>query len=368
MKSLFKIFAILSVAFFLGIFVGSSLGLDPLVTGLVFVSINFLPLTPVGVFGIGLVTTEVVSQLNTYIGLNRAKIWASIRQGVELWQYCTGIGDVRGKYAHLKSNVTDLHQPFQAGFQPKGTASIEPYISESFHVKVDMLIDNIDQLFNGWTDFLTDETKLRSEWPFVKWIVQYELIPKMIEEVNVMSCVGVRLAPSANVAGAVLDCYNGMFTIVKNEVTAGKIIPVTVGAITASNGVDKVETFLDSIPEKYKAAGGTIFTSVGNARNYARNYRSIFGTGTNDTKAKGNLQLDDYNVNVVPLTGAGTKQRLIYVPGSRPQDRLLRLYNKAAGPDRMEVQLSKREVILLHDRWEGMGFANLEGIYSSDLD
>lgn len=368
MKTFLKLTATLVVAFLFGIFVGSQLGFDPIIVGLGFVAASFLPLTPVGVFGTGLVTTEVVSQLQTYINLNKMKIWNTIRQGVELWQYTTGVADIRGKYAHLKSNVTELHQPFQKGFQPKGEASLEPYISESFHLKVDMIIDNIDQLFNGWTDFLTDETKLRSEWPFVKWIIQYELIPKMIEEVNVMSCVGVQASPTAGTAGGYLTCYNGLFTIAKNEVTAGNITAVTVGAITASNGVDKVESFLDQIPEKYKANGGTIMTSVGNARNYARNYRSIFGTGTNDRAAKGNLQLDDYNVTIVPLTGAGTKQRMIYIPGTRPQDRLLRLYNKVSGPDRMEVQLDKREVILLHDRWEGVGITTLDGIFSSDLD
>lgn len=365
MKLFFSI-CILFLAYTFGSFVGYAAELNSTATGLVAAGLSLFAKSPTGSLRAGLDASQVVAQLGQYIEFHKKEIWAAIRQGVELHQYMTGIGGVRGKWSGLSASANELHQPWQSGFQAKGTASLTPLINESFHVKVDMLIDNIDTLYNGYTDFLTKENTTRDKWPFVTYIITNVLIPKMIEEINIMSCVGVRAAVAVpGTAGGYLDCYNGLFTLVTNWITGGLLTPITVGSMTTANGVDKVETFLDSIPSKFKTKGGTIFTSVGKETAYKRNYRTLFGS-TNDQKAKGQTQVDDSNINIIGLTGAGSANRMIFVPGNS-KDRLVHFYNEIALPDGFDVQLDKRDVILLHDRWDGVGATTLDGMYASDV-
>lgn len=365
MKAFFALLT-LSVAYLFGAAIGFQTGFNPTHSGLVALGLFAISKVPSGVARSGPDVASVVAQLGQYITVNKKQIWAKIRQGIELHQYMTGVPNVTGFYAEMSATTTELHQAFQKGLQFKGNPSIEAFKNQNYHVKIDALLDELDKLWDGYLVHLTDETTERKNWPFVQFIIETALIPKMIEEINDMSCRASYVAPTPGVAGPYMESMTGLFTLTTNLVTAGALTPIVVGAMNTTNGVSKVEAFLDAIPEVYKKKGGQIFTSVGKRKAYTRNYRDIYNTsGLKEDRSQ--VFVDDENkIQVIGLTGAGAANRMIFVPGN-PKEKLIHMYNKIAVPDRLEVQATGRDLILLHDRWDGVGYKNLDGIFVSDV-
>lgn len=365
MKPIFLISSLIAT-FIFGSLVGVQYEFNPIASGFVAIALAAFAVAPKGALRAGPDVSDLNTDLGTYVKVNAAKIWGKIRQGIELTQYMTGKSGVTGYYASMLASTSELHQPWQSGLQFKGDPTIEAFKNQNFHVKIDAKLDKMDDLWNGWLNYLASEGDPRDKWPFVQFIVETALIPKMIEEINEMHCRGSYVAPTAGTAGGYMTSMNGLFTICTNLVTAGAFTPITVGSMTDANGVDKVKAFLAGIPEVYKAKGGQIITSVGKRKNYTTHYRTIYqNSGLKDDR--NNVMVDDENnIKVIGLTGAGSANRMIYIPGNS-KDKLIHMYNKIAIPDRLETQVQGRDVILLHDRWDGVGFENLDGIFVSDV-
>jgi hypothetical protein len=365
MKPIFLILSLL-ISFVFGSLVGLQCEFNPIASGVVSTVLSVFSFSPTGSLRAGPDTSSVITQLGQYITVNKTKIWAKIRAGIELYQYCKGVPNITGYYSSMMATSTELHQAFQKGVQNKGTVSIEAFKNQNFHVKVDTLLDDMDNLWNGYLVHLTNETDERKNWPFVQFIVETAMIPKMIEEINDMSCRGSYVAPTPGVAGPYMESMNGLFTIVTNLITAGAFTPITVGTMNDTNGVDKVKQFLAGIPVQYKTKGGSIFSSVGKRQNYSNHYNTIYlNSGNKDDR--NNVMIDsEVNTKIIGLSGAGALNRMIYIPGDS-KEKLIHMFNKIATPDRFEVQAVGRDVQLLHDRWDGPGFENLDGVFVSDV-
>ena len=365
MKTIFAIISLL-VAYVFGAIVGAAYGFDPVTSGLVSTVGTFFAVRPAGVLSDGPDVSEVNSQLNAFVKANIGTIWNKIRQGIQLRQYMETVSGVTGLWTGFTADVTELHQPFQKGTQWKGTPSIEPYLNTNYHVKIDVKMDELHNLWNGWLNWLADEEKTPDQWPFVKYIVYTVIVEKMIEEMNDMYCRGSFVAPTVGVAGGYLTSMTGLFPLITSAISAGDLTATVVGATDATNGVDQFEGFVDSIPAKYKDAGGKIFTSITMLDYYRVNYRDRFGS-TNDKDSKNVRILDrNQNIEIVGLTGAAGVNRMVFIPGN-PKAKLKNLVNKLTGPDMFNIQLQDRDVKVLHDRWDGVGLANLDGVRVSDV-
>lgn len=356
----------LLVVFIFGATLGYCVGADPYVSGAVITVGAALFKLPTQSLAMGLNVSEVALQLGEYVKADfvQAEIWKRMLTGLELEQYMFRKSNVTGKFSFLSSDTTEVIQAFQKQFTPKGTTSFVPYINEAFHQKVDFQIDNIDELYDGYLNFFTDETKLRKDWPFVRYVMVEHIMPKMLNELNIQAAQGSYVAPTSGTAGPSIAAANGILTIVENEISDANLDEITTGAIDATNAVNKIEGFLDSIdaldPNVLKSCK-YVFCNKTIARHYQRNYRQLFGS-TNAAGTKGQLKLDDYNLEVVGLDAFAGKNRLM----TTPDQNLVVGYNKIYQPNSMDVQLDKRVVNLLADFWRGYGFRTLQNVYVND--
>lgn len=360
--------ALLFVAFAFGSTAGTAFGINGAVTGSAFVIGAIIANNPVnslasGVSISGVSPADIVSDLSKYMSFpqNVLNFFTQLKNGLELAPYMKAIGNQRGAYIGVSSSTSELLQAFQQGWTPKGTTSFVGYENKIFKLKLDFVLDNIDSVTDSWLFFLTSENQMRKDWPLTRYIIEKELLPSVIDEMNTAMCVGEYVAPTTGTAGDSLESMNGILTIIANEVTATNIVPITTGSISASNAVTRFETFADGIDPLVSNKGGKILCSTTVARFYKAHYRTLFGL-TNDQQAKNNLKLDNYNIEIVPINGMGTSQRLVFVTPNN----LIHLYDQIISPSTFLVQQDKRVVNILTDWHCGVGFQSLQGVFVND--
>lgn len=365
MKSLFSIktLSMSFVAMLFGALVALVSGFNPAYGAVISFAGSTIAQAPAGSLHAGVDLSAVVSDLGAYLQVPKTaiEIWSRLFTGLELNPYLTKKGGVTGSYAGVASSTSELMQPFQQGFTPKGTTTFTPFMNQVYRAKVDFLLDNIDDVVGSWLMFLHDETVERKDWPLVRFIVEKELLPKLVEEMNAAMCRGVYVAPTAGTAGTSLGTMNGLLKIVADQITATALTPIATGTIAASTGLDKFETFADGIDPKYSGKGGVIFCSKTLERYYKSDYRATFGA-TNDQAAKNQTKLDHYNIEIVGLEGFATSSRMVFVQ----KGNLLGLYDKIFTPSTFQVQQDKRDVILMSDWHIGVGLNTLDGVFVND--
>ncbi len=70
--------------------------------------------------------------------------------------------------------------------------------------------------------------------------------------------------------------YNGIGTIIANEITAGNITPIVTGAITSSNAIEKIEGMYRGMTEAHQAQKGVFWMSQSTYEKYLDNYRNKY--------------------------------------------------------------------------------------------
>ena len=124
-----------------------------------------------------------------------------------------------------KTAFSRLLQPFQAAWTPTGTLTATPISIQQFPMKVDVQ-ETPDTLEATWLGFLADSSLDRKTWPFVRWLIESHLIPQILEEYELNEIyLGVRVEPTAGVAGAAGTSMNGIRKQINDFVAAGRTTP-----------------------------------------------------------------------------------------------------------------------------------------------
>lgn len=351
------------LAFAFSAIAGSLFGFNGVVSGAMGVGAFALAKTPSGSLAAnGFDISEIVTQLGDYYRKYSTQIWQDIYNRLEFENYMTAIPGITSQYVATSSSVSDILQPFQGGFTPKGSVTFTPRINEVKHYKVDYLIDSMDDWYTTYLgDMMTAEGTERAKWPLVKYIWMEKLIPKIAEEMDLLSAQGVYAAPTPPTPGSFMDICDGVLTNVATEITAGNITPINTGVITAANILDRVEFFADSLPNKYKNAPIPLFMSGTNARRYQRDYRNEFGS-TNDQRSKDNLAIDATNIQIIGLNSFEGSDRFLMTP----KGNLLKMFNKISILNNFTAQEFNRDVKLLADGHRGYGFVSTDVVFVND--
>jgi len=354
---------LLSVAFLAGAVIGNVFGFNPMISGTVAVVGSLFAAIPSGALAAGIDVSDILTDLGAYMKTPQAMtdLWYRLFTGYELAPYMKRVGGQTGKYFGISSSMSEVTQGWQSGWTPKGTLDLVPFENQTFRTKVDYVIDNIDDVVGSWLQFLHDEGKERKDWPLVKYILQYELAPKVIEEHNIAMCRGSYVAPTPGTPGAAIAQMDGLLTIIADQITATALTPIVTGAVSSTDALDKFETFADGITPAYADKGGIIFCSKTMERYYKKDYRATFGS-TNDQAAKNNLKLDTYDMKIVGLEGFGTSQRMVFTPANN----LLHLYDKIFSAGQFQIQQDKRDVIIMSDWHTGVGFNSITPVFAND--
>lgn len=164
-----------------------------------------------------------------------------------------------------------------------------------------------------------------------------------------------------------LACFDGHGTILAKEITAGTVIPLVTGALTATDAYDQIESMYDEIPVAVRNKGGKIRMSHASYRYYIKDERTKYAPvatpGMGDEKKV--IYGDRGRWTIEPASWMGGSGRVIFdVEGK----------NLWAGSNLASVPGVTKSIETLHGtksvaKWQlGAEFADLETLYVNDQD
>lgn len=316
--------------------------------------------------GMAIVVSDVVTEYGAFYeksGQNKSRILKMLFQGTETEKQMTKMKTDQTIFKLSQGIIDDLVQPFQKAFTAKGTLTFKPQPIELNHIKVDfsMFPDDIEAM---WLGFLASNDLKRTEWPFVRYAIEEYLIPKILDNIELKEVYkGVYAAPTPGTPGATGTSMDGLQMKLQAGVDDGAINTVTLGTLTASNIFDAVETFIDAISQRYQTVKMPVCMDPVLVKWYYRDKRSKgFYQIASDKQIDDSIDFSPQYV--VPLPSMhGTAEMF-----ATPKANLLYLTKKDQNKSKFEVQGVDREVKLLTDWYEGVGFGINEVVWTNILE
>lgn len=264
----------------------------------------------------------------TATGLNQvqrtygAEMHQKLRVGLE-WENMLPMRATDNTHVEPNATVTEIIQPYQWQYTPKGGVTFNAVENKLQPIKVDVKLtaDEIAVFWDSWKVEWFDVGKDPIEYSFYRYLYEQLYTAKIMEELNQMEWSGVYAAPTPGTAGNSIASMNGLKKKIGDAITAGSLTEITTGPILTGTIVDQIESFCDSIPQPYRDLPGRIIMSSTLARAYWRNYRGLFGTGNGVAGNPNNeLRIDATNKMIVQNISMDTtsSQRMIFVPDGLP--------------------------------------------------
>tara|TARA_R110001599_G_scaffold332511_1_gene547991 strand:- start:34134 stop:35333 length:1200 start_codon:yes stop_codon:yes gene_type:complete len=263
-----------------------------------------------------------------------------------------------------KASISSVMQPFQKGWTPKGTATMEPLSITQYKMKIDSE-EYPDDLEVSWLGFLADNNTDRKVWPFVRWFVEVLLLPKAKEEYELDAVYfGKRKEPTAGTAGETYEVMDGILHARNQAILNSVTSPIAIGAWDSSDSVlvTQMEEFVDGFNAKYKNA--TMLAGVNETihRRFLRGYRAKYGANANFTDT--NSKVDFSNVTLVGLPSMIGSDAI----WATPMGNARKLMKKTANMSQIRIENVDRLVKMYTDWFSGVGFVLGELIFTNDLD
>jgi hypothetical protein len=309
-----------------------------------------------------IVKDNLVTQFGSYYipeGQNESRLLSAVRQKSTTTSYAKPIiydGDV---YRFSNVKLSEVVQQFQKAFTPKGDATFEPNEIRLRNIKIDLSLypDDVKGSWLGFLQSLPDQE--RKNWPIVRYLLESEVVPQMHEDLELKAYFkGVYVAPTPGTAGTTAQVLDGLKKIITDGL-AGNMNTVTLtDAVTAANAFERIEEFVDAFDNALDGTKMRIYMDPKILRWYHRDKRNTHGTDVNYDPSK--PVVDFTNVELVGLPSmAGEK--MIW---ASPVDNYLYI-RKENGMKKPKVEEAKREVSLMLDWWEGIGFGYDELVYAA---
>lgn len=319
-----------------------------------------------------LVVTDVVTQFGAYYkpgSDNQKNLRNAIYKAGETASFFqnrpTSDTIWRGTY----SSLSRIIQPFQKAFTPIGTTTFKPNSFDLFKLKID-LQETPDDLEDSYLGFLADVEELdRSKWPFVRWWMEFQVMPKKEEDLESVEYFnGVFATPTPGTAGDAGTSMDGLEKIISAYNTAGRTnvgngaISIGTPATDAADWCTQVEEFAAAIPSQFRKKIDYIFMSLDLELRYKQGKREKYNMQyqlSNDL-----YNIEDYpNMKVRGLEShAGSELIWATIPGNR-----IRPIKKASLAQTMLVQqFAPRVMSAYSDWWEVLNFEVPEFIFHGD--
>ncbi len=269
---------------------------------------------------------SLAEHLNDHSRMFSQDIQTKTRLGLELEKILPQRSSTGEYYVVENAEVDEVLQPYQGTFTPKGTVTHAEQTIRVRPVKMDLQFTGVqlEKWWNSWMVSRFDPENDPMNWTFPRYILEREILPKFNDDLNRVAWLGEYAAPTPGTAGDAVDAVDGFKKVIADKITSLDIPAanvITTTALSASNARDKIELFLDSIPECITAKGGRILMSPTLRRYYFRDYRGEFtsqaaspfpnNNGTRD------IMVDDYNVRLVSVATMAGSGRIVYLPNGR---------------------------------------------------
>lgn len=311
--------------------------------------------------------SAIVSEFGAYYikgGQNETRLVKKLYEKSMTEQAFTTVVTDETKWRGSEAVIDRLLQPFQKGWTPIGTATFTPIEIDAFKLKLDFE-DYPDDLEATWLGFLADNNLDRKVWPFIRWLVEQHIIPKMQEDYELNEIfAGVYAAPTPGTAGGAGTAMNGVKAIRNAHITAGRITPITSGALATDplDFVDQIEAFCDSINTKYWNAPMDLNLAQQLERRFVRGMERKYGRNL-DYKGAGTM-VEGTQINLVGRPSMNGSD----IIWATPKTNAVRLVKKSANMNQVRIENVDRKVKLYTDFWTGIGFLIPEIVFTNDLE
>jgi len=306
-----------------------------------------------------IVTTDLVSQFGAYYlneGQNMDRLKSALRQPAVTPSYAVPIIHDSDVYRTSNTSLGSIVQQFQKAFTPKGDITFKPNEIRLRNLKVDLSLYP-DDVKGKWIGFLQNlSVQERAEWPIVRYLLEKEVIPQIPHDLEMSTYwKGVYTVPTPGTAGNAEDAMDGIRRLLNNGLANSTMNAITLSAApTTSNIFDMIEEFAEKAAMTNTALSGVqqmICVSPSWLRAYYRDKRNSHGSDVN------------YSVNGINVIDFMPNVQLVALPcmegadyiWSTPKDNFVYL-RKLNGMTTPKVEESKREVFLMLDWWEAIGF------------
>jgi len=319
------------------------------------------------------ITIDALAEhLNDHSRMFSTEIMTQTRLGLEMENLLPQRMSTGEYYVVENATADEVLQPYQGTFTPKGAIAHDENTIRTRAIKMDLEFTekDLELWWNSWMIDRFNPERDPMEWTFPRFIVEKELIPKFNDDLNTVAWTGSYAAPTTGVAGDAVDSVDGFKKVIADAITAGKIPSdnvITTTALSSSNARDKVELFLDSIPEHITKKGGRILMSPTNRRNYFRDYRAEFTQQPNVFPQNGpqKVMVDDYNVEIVSVATMAGSGRIIFLPNGR--DNMVWV-SRAGSPvyPQMIFKTQARVLQMYATIYRGYGFEYPQEVYVNE--
>lgn len=299
---------------------------------------------------------DVAKELGQHLKENPTLVPALIyHPEITLDKHCKPITKVKGHFPSAHTLIGNVIQGFKAEWQELGELEIKSKILKNYHQKVNFPIIPSDILGSYYAEYY-DETKQMFLMPISQYIMEQELGPKVIDDLEDLSINGVYNALTAD--GQYGNSLDGFAQICLNALAdaAHPAFKIPMTALTDINIVDQVTAFERKLPTKMKKKIKKIFMSENNIERYVLQYEEQFGNNK--------FQSD------VMKTRLG-KREIVGLPGletdlicATPEGNLAKLIDKFDSPPVVKsVQILDYKVKVFMEFWKGYDFLINEMVF-----
>jgi hypothetical protein len=263
-------------------------------------------------------------------------------------------------------NGTEVVQPYQTPFTPKGDQTFIPNEIPLHRLKIDNEIDP-NPIKETWLDFLSDNKQDRMQYPLISFLLENHILAKKDEDMELsVSYKGIRVAPTPGVAGLSSGSMNG-FEKVIDDAKLSLINPMTT-IITGALSTDpltfcnQVEAWYAQINPKHRTLPNMLVRmSESLALRYKQGRRIKYNMYYSQVST--DMIIEDFpNAKVVGLPGMQGKQRI----WATTKENAVMLYR--IGTNGIMVKEFKPRVISIYTDWsQGLGLLDNNEAYCNDL-
>ena len=189
-----------------------------------------------------IVIDDVIKEVDTYLKNNPDLISASINRAESILdKHTKPLTKVKGKFPQGSTLLSNVVQGFDKVWNALGSAQIAHKILVNYHQKVNFALVPADILSSYWAHLYAENLK-PEDMPISKYIIETELLPKVIDDLAYLEIKAVYDAAKLDEFGFSM---NGIEKIILNlfaEVPGTGHTPFKnpISALTDTNIVDQV--------------------------------------------------------------------------------------------------------------------------------
>lgn len=313
-----------------------------------------------------IVKTDLVTAFGSYYleeGQNMDRLKSAIRQPAITPSHAKPIITESDVYRTSNVALGEIVQGFQKAFTAKGDITFTPNEIRLRNAKIDVSLYP-DEVKASWLGFLASLTvQERTEWPIVRYVLENEIAPQIPNDLETKAYWGGSyVAPTPGTPGTAAGTMDGLKKLIDAGLTATTMNAIALTALpTPSSMFDAIEEFTDDMladNEALESAKIKVFMEPKFLRNYFRDKRNTHGNDVNYVAGVNTVDFSP-NIELVALPSMAGSGYIF----ATPADNFLHC-RKVNGMQDPKVEEAKREVSLMLDWYEGIGFGYNELVYA----